>query len=146
MTGLPVSAVKNNENLKFKRSVIKNDDIISTNSNSAVSLQSFQSSISPAPKIKSETITDKNILTELDKITKELIQAHNTIMKQKQEIKKGLDLLKKQEKELLEIHKKHDSKEIALDKLRRERNNLYAAMNSDKYKDFTTVEEIEYKF
>jgi hypothetical protein len=89
MTGLPVSAVKNNENLKFKRSVIKNDDIISTNSNSAVSLQSFQSSISPAPKIKSETITDKNILTELDKITKELIQAHNTIMKQKQEIKKG---------------------------------------------------------
>jgi predicted glycosyltransferase involved in capsule biosynthesis len=54
--------------------------------------------------------------------------------------------LKKQEKELLEIHKKHDSKEISLDKLRRERNNLYAAMNSDKYKDFTTVEEIEYKF
>lgn len=67
-------------------------------------------------------------------------------MKQKQEIKKGYDLLKKQEKELLEIHKKHDCKEIALDKLRRERNNLYAAMNSDKYKDFTTVEEIEYKF
>lgn len=46
----------------------------------------------------------------------------------------------------MEIHKKHDSKEIALDKLRRERNNLYAAMNSDKYKDFTTVDEIEYKF
>ena len=46
----------------------------------------------------------------------------------------------------MEIHKKHDSKEIALDKLRRERNNLYAAMNSEKYKDFTTIEEIEYKF
>lgn len=73
MTGLPVSTVKNNENLKFKRSVIKNEDVISTNSNSAVSLQSFQSSISPAQKIKAETITDKNILTELDKITKELI-------------------------------------------------------------------------
>lgn len=67
-------------------------------------------------------------------------------MKQKQEIKKGQDILKKQEKELMEIHKKHDSKEIALDKLRRERNNLYAAMNSEKYKDFTTIEEIEYKF
>lgn len=127
--------------MKFKRSIIKNDDIISTNSNSAASLQS-----SFSPKIKAETITDKNIISELDKITKELIQAHSTIMKQKQEIKKGQDILKKQEKELMEIHKKHDSKEIALDKLRRERNNLYAAMNSEKYKDFTTVEEIEYKF
>jgi len=76
MTGLPVSTVKNNENLKFKRSVIKNEDIISTNSNSAGSLQS-----SISPKIKVETITDKNIISELDKITKELIQAHNTIMK-----------------------------------------------------------------
>jgi hypothetical protein len=76
MTGLPVSTVKNNENLKFKRSVIKNEDIISTNSNSAASLQS-----SISPKIKVETITDKNIISELDKITKELIQAHNTIMK-----------------------------------------------------------------
>jgi len=127
--------------LKFKRNIIKNDDIISTNSNSAASLQS-----SFSPKIKAEIITDKNIISELDKITKELIQAHSTIMKQKQEIKKGQDILKKQEKELLEIHKKHDSKEIALDKLRRERNNLYAAMNSEKYKDFTTIEEIEYKF
>jgi len=127
--------------LKFKRSIIKNDDIISTNSNSVASLQS-----SFSPKIKAEIITDKNIISELDKITKELIQAHSTIMKQKQEIKKGQDILKKQEKELLEIHKKHDSKEIALDKLRRERNNLYAAMNSEKYKDFTTIEEIEYKF
>lgn len=127
--------------MKFKRNIIKNDDIISTNSNSAASLQS-----SFSPKIKAEIITDKNIISELDKITKELIQAHSTIMKQKQEIKKGQDILKKQEKELLEIHKKHDSKEIALDKLRRERNNLYAAMNSEKYKDFTTIEEIEYKF
>lgn len=127
--------------MKFKRNIIKNDDIISTNSNSAASLQS-----SFSPKIKAEIITDKNIISELDKITKELIQAHSTIMKQKQEIKKGQDILKKQEKELIEIHKKHDSKEIALDKLRRERNNLYAAMNSEKYKDFTTIEEIEYKF
>ena len=50
------------------------------------------------------------------------------------------------EKERAENKKNLDSKELALEKLRVERDELFTLVNTDKYRDFKTVEEEKIKF
>jgi hypothetical protein len=50
------------------------------------------------------------------------------------------DQFKKSEKERLEAKKIIEGKEVAVEKLRKERDELWAVVNTDKYKNLRTIE------
>ncbi len=51
------------------------------------------------------------------------------------------DHFKKSEKERLEAKKIIEGKEFAVEKLRKERDELWAVVNTDKYKNLRTIEQ-----
>jgi hypothetical protein len=51
------------------------------------------------------------------------------------------DQFKKSEKERLEAKKIIEGKEVAVEKLRKERDELWAVVNTDKYKNLRTIEQ-----
>ena len=51
------------------------------------------------------------------------------------------DQHKKSEKERLESKKIIEGKEVAVEKLRKERDELWAVVNTDKYKNLRTIEQ-----
>ena len=62
------------------------------------------------------------------------------ISKLKAEIKQSQDSLKKSEKEKYECKKNLEAKDTAVEKLRKERDELWAIVNTDKYKNIKAIE------
>lgn len=62
------------------------------------------------------------------------------ITKTKAELRITTEQLKKSEKERLDFKKSLESKEVALDKLRKERDELWAIVSTDKYKNVRAIE------
>ena len=91
-------------------------------------------------------LTDKQLVHDNQMLTNELIVLSRDMTKMKSEMKQKTELLKKTEKERAENKKNLDSKEYALEKLRVERDELFTLVNTDKYRDFKTVEEEKIKF
>jgi hypothetical protein len=63
------------------------------------------------------------------------------ISKLKAELRSALDNLKKTEKERYECKKNLEGKETAVEKLRKERDELWAIVSTDKYKNIRQVEQ-----
>ena len=62
------------------------------------------------------------------------------IAKLKTELKQAQEATKKSEKEKYECKKSLEAKETAVEKLRKERDELWAIVNTDKYKNIKTIE------
>lgn len=75
-------------------------------------------------------------------LTNELIVLNDTHSKNKSEIKKLTDQIKKTEKERDLTKKNSETVQTALDKLRKERDQMYAIVNSSKYQNFTEQAEV----
>jgi septal ring factor EnvC (AmiA/AmiB activator) len=68
-------------------------------------------------------------------LTNELIVMNREISKLKAELRSTTENLKKSEKEKYETKKNLEGKENAVEKLRKERDDLWAIVNTDKYKN-----------
>lgn len=62
------------------------------------------------------------------------------ISKLKAELRMAQDTLKKSEKEKYDCKKNLEGKDTAVDKLRKERDELWAVVNTDKYKNLRNLE------
>ena len=62
------------------------------------------------------------------------------LTKLKAELRLNSDQLKKSEKERLDFKKSLDSKDVAMEKLRKEKDELWSIVSTDKYKNVRTVE------
>jgi hypothetical protein len=62
------------------------------------------------------------------------------LTKLKAELRLNSDQLKKSEKERLDFKKSLDSKDLAMEKLRKEKDELWSIVSTDKYKNVRTVE------
>ena len=63
------------------------------------------------------------------------------ITKLKAELRTTQETLKKSEKEKYECKKNLEGKDTAVDKLRKERDELWAVVNTDKYKNIRNMEQ-----
>jgi hypothetical protein len=63
------------------------------------------------------------------------------LTKLKAELRLNTDQLKKSEKERLDFKKSLESKDLALEKLRKEKDELWSIVSTDKYKNVRTVEQ-----
>jgi chromosome segregation ATPase len=63
------------------------------------------------------------------------------LTKLKAELRLNSDQLKKSEKERLDYKKSLDSKDLAMEKLRKEKDELWSIVSTDKYKNVRTVEQ-----
>jgi hypothetical protein len=63
------------------------------------------------------------------------------LTKLKAELRLNSDQLKKSEKERLDFKKSLDSKDLAMEKLRKEKDELWSIVSTDKYKNVRTVEQ-----
>ncbi len=63
------------------------------------------------------------------------------LSKLKAELRLNTDQLKKSEKERLDFKKSLDSKDLAMEKLRKEKDELWSIVSTDKYKNVRTVEQ-----
>jgi hypothetical protein len=73
-------------------------------------------------------------------LTAELITLNREVTRLKSELRVKEDQHKKSEKERLEAKKIIEGKEVAVEKLRKERDELWAVVNTDKYKNLRTIE------
>ena len=62
------------------------------------------------------------------------------LTKLKAELRLNSDQLKKSEKERLDFKKSLDSKDLAMEKLRKEKDELWSIVSTDKYKNVRAVE------
>jgi chromosome segregation ATPase len=74
-------------------------------------------------------------------LTNELVTMNRDLTKLKSELRTMTDQLKKSEKERLEHKRALEAKDLSLEKLRKERDELWAVVNTDKYKNVRTVEQ-----
>ena len=63
------------------------------------------------------------------------------LSKLKAELRTNTDLLKKSEKERLDFKRSLESKDQALEKLRKDKDELWSIVNTDKYKNVRTIEQ-----
>ena len=63
------------------------------------------------------------------------------LTKLKAELRLNTEQLKKSEKERLDFKKSLESKDLALEKLRKEKDELWSIVSTDKYKNVRTVEQ-----
>jgi TolA-binding protein len=63
------------------------------------------------------------------------------LTKLKAELRLNTDQLKKSEKDRLDYKKSLDSKDLAMEKLRKEKDELWSIVSTDKYKNVRTVEQ-----
>lgn len=63
------------------------------------------------------------------------------LTKLKAELRLNTDQLKKSEKERMDFKKSLESKDLALEKLRKEKDELWSIVSTDKYKNVRTVEQ-----
>ena len=83
---------------------------------------------------------NRSLLNDNQVLTNELVNVNRELTKLKAESRTNGDTLKKSEKENLELKKNLTAKQNALDKLRKEKDELWAIVNTDKYKSFSTIE------
>lgn len=79
-------------------------------------------------------------------LTNELVLLNRELAKMKAEGRSYADTHKKSEKENHEFRKQIGSKDNALEKLRKERDELWAIVNTDKYKSIRCVESEKEQF
>ena len=129
MTGLPQSVVKEKQSntLKFKTKQRQLDE-------STASTTTLKS-------VNSANLTDKQLLHDNQMLTNELIVLNRDLSKTKQELKLKTEQSKKNEKALADQKKALDGKENALEKMRKERDEMFALVNSDKYQNFKSADE-----
>jgi hypothetical protein len=82
----------------------------------------------------------KNLANEKQVLTNELILLNRELSRFKSEHRSSLDTAKKSEKENHEFKKSIRAKDTALEKIRTERDELWAIVNTDKYKTVRAVE------
>ena len=63
------------------------------------------------------------------------------LTKLKAELRLSTEQLKKSEKERVDFKKSLESKELAMEKLRKEKDELWSIVSTDKYKNVRTVEQ-----
>ena len=63
------------------------------------------------------------------------------LTKLKAELRLSAEQLKKSEKERVDFKKSLESKELAMEKLRKEKDELWSIVSTDKYKNVRTVEQ-----
>ena len=73
-------------------------------------------------------------------LTNELVNVNRELTKLKAEQRNNGETLKKSEKENFDLKKSLTAKQNALDKLRKEKDELWAIVNTDKYKSISTIE------
>ena len=74
-------------------------------------------------------------------LTNELIVMNRDLTKLKAELRLSTEQLKKSEKERVDFKKSLESKELAMEKLRKEKDELWSIVSTDKYKNVRTVEQ-----
>lgn len=84
---------------------------------------------------------NKQLVTDNQLLTNELVMMGRELTKLKSELRGTQDQLKKTEKERYELRKNLDGKETAVEKLRKERDELWAVVNTDKYKNIKVIEQ-----
>ena len=77
---------------------------------------------------------NRSLLNDNQVLTNELVNVNRELTKLKAESRTSGDTLKKSEKENFELKKNLTAKQNALDKLRKEKDELWAIVNTDKYK------------
>ena len=83
---------------------------------------------------------NKSLITDNQLLTNELVMMSREISKLKAELRTAQDSLKKSEKSQYDCKKSLEGKETAVDKLRKERDELWAVVNTDKYKNIKAIE------
>jgi hypothetical protein len=83
----------------------------------------------------------KSLISDNQILTNELIVMNRELSKLKAELRTNTDLLKKSEKERLDFKRSLESKDQALEKLRKDKDELWSIVNTDKYKNVRTVEQ-----
>ena len=78
-------------------------------------------------------------------LTNELVNANRELTKMKAETRLSTDTHKKIEKENLELKKSISGKQNALDKLRKEKDELWAIVNTEKYTSIKSIESDQKK-
>ena len=94
----------------------------------------------------SSAITDQSLSHENQMLSNELIVINQSFKEVKSDLKQKTDALKRSEKERNEAVKGLEIKENTLKKLRKERDELWSSINTDKFKSFKSVEEEKNKF
>ena len=78
-------------------------------------------------------------------LTNELVLANREVNKLKAETRTINDTHKKSERENFELKKQVSAKQTALEKLRKERDELWAIVNTEKFKTIHSLEEEKQK-
>lgn len=73
-------------------------------------------------------------------LTNELVMMGRDITRLKSDLRSTQEQLKKSEKEKYECKKNLEGKDTAVEKLRKERDELWAVVNTDKYKNVKVME------
>lgn len=74
-------------------------------------------------------------------LTYELVAANESVSNLKADLKKRVELHKKLEREKIELNKQLEGKANALEKLRKERDEIWALVNTDKFQKFKSAED-----
>lgn len=124
--------------LKFQAAMSKagplaDTSAISTTQHQVLGAAHIDDSISN-PSISKSLVSDNQLLTA------ELITLNREVTRLKSDMRVKEDQFKKSEKERLEAKKIIEGKEVAVEKLRKERDELWAVVNTDKYKNLRTIE------
>ena len=149
-----------NLNLKFKRGkpqgqssasgASQADQSDSANrdpsSSGATDRDNFSQVSTMSSKTENFAMNDRQLAHDNQMLTNELIVNNQDLSKTKAELKQKTEGLKKSEKEKTEVKKMLESKENALEKLRKERDELWLIVNTDKYRNFKSVDEEKTKF
>lgn len=78
-------------------------------------------------------------------LTNELVLANREVTRLKAEQRTNNDTYKKSERENLDLKKQVGAKQTALEKLRKEKDELWAIVNTDKFKSIHSMEEEKQK-
>jgi hypothetical protein len=85
-------------------------------------------------------LISKSLVSDNQLLTAELITLNREVTRLKSDMRVKEDQFKKSEKERLEAKKIIEGKEVAVEKLRKDRDELWAVVNTDKYKNLRTIE------
>ena len=84
---------------------------------------------------------NRSLLSDNQVLTNELVNVNRELTKLKAENRLHGESSKKIEKENIELKKSQAAKQNALDKLRKERDELWAIVNTEKYKSIQSLEQ-----
>ena len=88
---------------------------------------------------------NKSLMSDNQVLTNELVLANREVTKLKAEQRSSNDTYKKSERENFDLKKQVSAKQTALEKLRKEKDELWAIVNTDKFKTIHSMEEEKQK-